>query len=465
MKKTLLKALILSLVMLLTAFKSEALAGAETILEAVAVSSDSVKLSWAVKENAEGYVIESYEKGKWKGTAEISDNKLSAYIVDGLKPGTDYYFRLKYYIIKGKNKQYYLYGGAIRCTTALSRITGFSASTDTDSVRLVWNTLTDCDGYELQRLNGKKWTRLGKLTGAEKEKVTISKLKSGKEYDFRIRAYKTIQGRTIYSSFSYLTCTATDKQSITIFGPNMVYTGESFNYTYCIEGNEKAEIKWSVMGGCGRITEEGKFTAIKKGDCAVVAKDSKGGIYSILNVHCVNSAKDVSFLPLVNGISIANKTYPVPEYYDPKGLTAEAEKAFEAMKKGALKDGIVLRSISDYRSYKKQVSTYNYWKESYGEYADSFSAKPGFSEHQLGLAIDVNDMWARFADTKEGKWLEENCYKYGFILRYPSYASEISTGYQYEPWHIRYVGKKLAKKVHFSGSTLEEYLGIDSSYR
>lgn len=465
MKRTLFKWLIFSFILLIVGSAMVVSADAVTIIEAVAVSSDSVKLSWTVRENANGYLIERYEKGKWRSTAEISDNKQSTYIVNGLKPGTDYYFRLKYYIIRGKNKQYFLYGEAIRCTTSLPTVTGFSASADSNSVRLVWNTLTGCDGYELQRLSGTKWTRLWKFTGSEKEKVTITKLKEGKEYDFRIRAYKDSSSGTIYGGYSYITCTATDKQSVTIFGPNLVYTGESFNYTYCIEGDSKAEIKWTVMGGCGKITENGKFTATKNGDCTVVATGSTGSVYSVLSVHCVNSADDVGFLPLVNGINIANKTYPVPRYYDPKGLTAETEKAFETMKKGALKDGIVLRSISDYRSYKTQVNTYNYWKKSYGKYADSFSAKPGFSEHQLGLAIDVNDMWASFADTKEGKWLEENCYKYGFILRYPSYASEISTGYEYEPWHIRYLGKKLAKKVHFSGSTLEEYLGIDSSYR
>ena len=97
--------------------------------------------------------------------------------------------------------------------------------------------------------------------------------------------------------------------------------------------------------------------------------------------------------------------------------------------------------------------------------ADRVSARPGHSEHQLGLAIDVNSCYNSFADTKEGKWLAANCYKYGFILRYPSYAAEKYTGYAYEPWHIRYLGEELALKVTQSGLTLEQYLGIDSRYR
>ena len=99
------------------------------------------------------------------------------------------------------------------------------------------------------------------------------------------------------------------------------------------------------------------------------------------------------------------------------------------------------------------------------EQAERVSARPGYSEHQLGLAIDVNSCYYDFADTAEAKWLAKNCCKYGFILRYPSYASEKITGYAYEPWHIRYLGKELAKKVFDSGLTLEEYLGIDSRYR
>lgn len=433
--------------------------------EVTSVSSDSVKLSWTVMENANGYRIERYHNGKWKCVDEIKDEKLNSYVVRGLKSGTIYYFRLKYYIIKDRNKQYYNLGNIVRCTTALSRVTGFSAASGTDSVELMWNASRDCDGYELQRLSGTKWTALGKLSGSEKNSITVSNLKKGREYDFRIKAYKNCSSGIIYSNNSYLTFTATDKQRIKLFGPNMVYVGESFDYTYCIEGDKDGEIKWSVTGDCGRITDKGKFTAVKKGKATIKASDSSGNMYAVLEVHCVGSAKEVDFLPMVNGISVANKTYPVPKDYDPKGINAETARAFESMRRDALKDGIKLRSISGYRSYKTQESSYSFWKKSYGEYADSFSAKPGFSEHQLGLAIDVNDMWARFADTKEGRWLEKNCYKYGFILRYPSYASEISTGYEYEPWHIRYVGKKLAKKVHFSGSTLEEYLGIDSSYR
>ena len=97
--------------------------------------------------------------------------------------------------------------------------------------------------------------------------------------------------------------------------------------------------------------------------------------------------------------------------------------------------------------------------------ADTYSARAGHSEHQSGLAFDVNTINDSFANTEEGKWLNDNCYKYGFILRYPNGKSD-ETGYQYEPWHFRYVGVELAEKLYNNGNwiTVEDYFGITSRY-
>ena len=97
--------------------------------------------------------------------------------------------------------------------------------------------------------------------------------------------------------------------------------------------------------------------------------------------------------------------------------------------------------------------------------ADTFSARPGASEHQTGLAFDLNTITNSFKDTAEGKWVNKNCYLYGYILRYPEGKTN-ETGYIYEPWHIRYVGKELAKKLYNNGNwiTMEDYFGIDSKY-
>lgn len=94
------------------------------------------------------------------------------------------------------------------------------------------------------------------------------------------------------------------------------------------------------------------------------------------------------------------------------------------------------------------------------ELAIRYSAPPGQSEHQTGLCFDVASLWRTFADTEEGIWLAEHCAEYGFIIRFPA-GKEAITGYMYEPWHIRYVGKEVAEAIMAEpGLTLEEYLGV-----
>ena len=166
----------------------------------------------------------------------------------------------------------------------------------------------------------------------------------------------------------------------------------------------------------------------------------------------------------VDGILIANKTYALPSSYNP-GLLPETQKAVDEMAAAAAKDGISLYIVSGFRSYSTQVYTYNYFVGIYGQArADRSSARPGHSEHQSGLAVDLNSTYSSFAGTPEAIWIANNCWKYGFIVRYPQ-DKEAITGYMYEPWHVRYLGKDLAKKVTESGLCLEEYLNITSAYQ
>ena len=97
------------------------------------------------------------------------------------------------------------------------------------------------------------------------------------------------------------------------------------------------------------------------------------------------------------------------------------------------------------------------------EAADTYSARAGHSEHQTGLAFDLNSLEESFGETREGIWLREHCWEYGFIIRYPK-GKESITGYMYEPWHVRYLGKSAAKSVFESGLCLEEYLNVTSAY-
>jgi len=169
---------------------------------------------------------------------------------------------------------------------------------------------------------------------------------------------------------------------------------------------------------------------------------------------------------VIKGILIANKKHPLPSTYAP-GESKEARSAFDEMVAEAKLSGINLTAFSTYRSYEYQVSLYDRYVSKDGvEKADRYSARPGYSEHQTGLAFDIGEVnyekyWAsnKFADTEAGKWVAANAYRYGFILRYPE-GKEHITGYMHESWHFRYVGKEIAEEVFKRNITLEEYLGL-----
>lgn len=168
----------------------------------------------------------------------------------------------------------------------------------------------------------------------------------------------------------------------------------------------------------------------------------------------------------IDGILIANKQHPLPSTFDP-GEDPNAREAFGELAAAASLEGYQLTAFSTYRTYDRQVELYdNYVARDGVEEADRYSARPGYSEHQTGLAFDIGEVnqeqhWASssFADTEAGEWLAENAHMYGFIMRYPKGKEQI-TGYMYEAWHFRYVGKDIAKEVYEADSTLEEYLGI-----
>ena len=183
------------------------------------------------------------------------------------------------------------------------------------------------------------------------------------------------------------------------------------------------------------------------------------------------SAKVVNGITYIDGVLIANKTYSLPSSYAP-GLQSSIQNAFNNLRSDATSLGYNFYIGSGYRSYWDQKIIYNNYVSWDGQAnADTYSARPGHSEHQSGLAIDVCDsnveacITSAFDNTEQAKWLNDNCYKYGLIIRYPEGKSNI-TGYMYESWHLRYVGVELATKLYNSGNwiTLEEYYGIDSKY-
>ncbi len=178
----------------------------------------------------------------------------------------------------------------------------------------------------------------------------------------------------------------------------------------------------------------------------------------------------MNYLMLVNRDNLLDRTY-IPNdlvnsesiYKNNVMINKKVKRIFNIMKKDAFNMGYNIDIMSGYRSYDYQDKIYNKLIHDKGfNYAFRYIAPPGGSEHQTGLAIDVciyrdNLCYIEheIADFEEIKWLQNNCYKYGFILRYPLNKEDI-TGYNYEAWHFRYVGKKAAY-MYFNNLTLEEY--------
>lgn len=172
---------------------------------------------------------------------------------------------------------------------------------------------------------------------------------------------------------------------------------------------------------------------------------------------------------------VVNKKHKLPENYVPTTVSVaggklrqEAATELTKLLSAAEAAGAPLIIISSYRSYLTQVSTYNGYVNQYGQaQADTFSARPGHSEHQTGLAVDLGNnngscaLEICFGETAGGQWLATNAATYGFIVRYPD-GKEPDTGYQYEPWHLRFLGVDIAKAVAVSGKTLDQYYNVPS---
>ncbi len=142
-------------------------------------------------------------------------------------------------------------------------------------------------------------------------------------------------------------------------------------------------------------------------------------------------------------------------------LVNYAREAFERMAKDASKENLKIVAMSTYRSYSYQVDLYNRYKKKDGEAAaDTYSGRPGFSEHQTGLAVDVYNGKVNYTDfetTKEFIWMSNHAHEYGFIIRFPK-GKENETGYTYESWHYRYVGTDIATYIKENNISFEEYI-------
>jgi len=245
----------------------------------------------------------------------------------------------------------------------------------------------------------------------------------------------------------------------------ILITYKTINKEHTKNKEKKVETKEVVKMQDAPITSE-EFDKLEDGDYIT----KKGYTLSIID--------NIAY---IDGLMIANKTFSLPNDYIPKnpysGLVDKMSctncidktvmESFKEMQADASSLGLNIYIQSGYRSYERQEILFNNYKERDGEEAaDTYSSRPGHSEHQTGFCFDLNSIDDTFTNTNEGKWVNENAYLYGFVIRFPK-GKEEYTGYIYESWHLRYVGKEIAKKLYNNGDwlSIEEYYGITSRYK
>lgn len=218
------------------------------------------------------------------------------------------------------------------------------------------------------------------------------------------------------------------------------------------------------------LNENNNGDEVEENDKVGDSNEPKESLENMVNIH-----EDNSITALVNKHNSLSERYvpedlvtvrvpTVLENPEVKQLRKVAAHALQKMFNKAKEADIYLHARSGYRSYDTQVQLFNNYVAQHGqEAANRYSARPGQSEHQTGLVMDVTSesvnfqLTNEFGETKEGKWLSEHAHEFGFIIRYPKDMEHI-TGYIYEPWHIRYLGLEVAMEVYESGLTYEEFL-------
>lgn len=185
-----------------------------------------------------------------------------------------------------------------------------------------------------------------------------------------------------------------------------------------------------------------------------------------ISVHIVPPEREViNGATYVGGIVIANKAITLPPEFGSHLAYDSAEpEVWDALQKMNAEAPYYYSVVSGFRDYWSQQAIFQRYVDRDGyEEAVTYSAKQGHSEHQTGYTMDLDSLYESYGDTPEGKWLAENCWKYGFIIRYPKGKEDI-TGYTYEPWHVRWVGTSTAKMIYDSGLCLEEFFNVEGGW-
>lgn len=332
----------------------------------------------------------------------------------------------------------------------------------TNRINLVYRAHVQDRGWQ-------DWKTKGELSGTTEEALRLEALEIKVEnegYDVGVTYQVHLQNRGWQDWKTDGQLAGTVGENLRIEAIRLKLTGKDAKicdlyYEACSQGFNW--LPWVTSGESAGYTGKGlrleglKLLICPKGSPApATTKQKLGSLTQLVNK---NNSMPSNYVPadLVNVDLLSTRTTQ---------LRAEAAKHLGDLFKGANDRGLNLYCLSGYRSYATQASIYQSHVDSYGlAAAELVSARPGMSEHQLGLAMDVTsvsagfDLVESFADTAEGQFVKNNAHHYGFIIRYPKDKTHI-TGYAYEPWHLRYLGLEVAQTIYESGKTMEEFYGL-----
>ncbi len=315
--------------------------------------------------------------------------------------------------------------------------------------------------------------------GEQKINISIkNKLGKVKEYHYTVNVYDDEKPSIIFSK----ELTIEEGQNIDLLKDVKVEDNSQEKITPSVEGNYdinepgKYQLYYVAKDSSDNEAKEEFTLIVKEKKKESSQNDSLSNPQETKTFTTSKGFKGVikDGITYIDGYLIVNKTYSLPSSYGTR-LTSTTKNAFNKMQAAAKLDGINIYIASGFRSYQTQNRLYNNYVARDGKAkADTYSARPGHSEHQSGLAFDIcsHDLDGQnacinsnFDNTDQAKWLAQNAYKYGFILRYPKGKTN-ETGYKYESWHFRYVGTDLSTKLYNNGDwlTMENYFGITSEY-
>lgn len=315
--------------------------------------------------------------------------------------------------------------------------------------------------------------------GEQKINISIkNKLGKVKEYHYTVNVYDDEKPSIIFSK----ELTIEEGQNIDLLKDVKVEDNSQEKITPSVEGNYdinepgKYQLYYVAKDSSDNEAKEEFTLIVKEKKKETTSNDTISNPQETKTFTTSKGFKGVikDGITYIDGYLIVNKTYSLPSSYG-TSLTSTTKNAFNKMQAAAKLDGINIYIASGFRSYQTQNRLYNNYVARDGKAkADTYSARPGHSEHQSGLAFDIcsHDLDGQnacinsnFDNTDQAKWLAQNAYKYGFILRYPKGKTN-ETGYKYESWHFRYVGTDLSTKLYNNGDwlTMENYFGITSEY-